>query len=293
MEKETRRKEKERCSVVSQLTVQEESSPGEVVQNTKGETQNNQDINETGRDVDIWEIVEEETIELNSDTDKNRTKELKKKKMFICLKCKKKFHKKRYAEDHCKEKTPWICPNCFAEIDHVQNIKRHTERCTNSTPKVQNNVSTDVKCEKCNKVFSNSFNLRRHKMRAHKVFENNAIVCDVKTCPYTTKNAAQLKRHKTMKHTKTIIFDCNQCGQKFLSLSGLQKHIRSDHRFGCKNCAQTFSMEKQLRQHNRVVHNTAREEVGIGHQTAVIVSRVIGEHATHKIFTGTQQGATE
>ena len=130
-------------------------------------------------------------------------------------------------------------------------------------------------------------------MRAHKVFENNAIVCDEKTCPYTTKNAAQLKRHKTMNHTERVVFDCYQCGQKFLSLSGLQKHIRSDHRISCKNCAQTFSTEKQLRQHNRIVHNTAREEVGNGQQTRVIVSRVIGEHAKHKTYSGTQQGAIE
>ena len=131
-------------------------------------------------------------------------------------------------------------------------------------------------------------NLRRHKLIVHKVWENNNVVCDVKTCPFTTRNIAQLRRHKTMNHTRKHIFECNQCEQKFLSVSGLQKHVRSDHRFQCKNCLQTFSMEKQLRQHNRVVHNAAHEGVRSDEQAAVVVSRVIGEHATHKIYTGTQ-----
>ena len=277
---------------MSQLLVQDSQtlgSPEPVEQDSQtvcGGTQNNQSMNETGIDDHSEEVIGGEHAEASPDIDQYRSSELKKKKMFSCSKCGKNFHKKRYAEEHCKIKAPWICPKCFAEITHAQNIKRH--KCTNSTPKVPSSVSTDVKCDQCQKIFINKSNLRRHKLIVHKVWENNNVVCDEKTCPFTTKNIAQLRRHKTINHTRKRIFECNQCEQKFLSMSGLQKHVRSDHRFQCKNCLQTFSMEKQLRQHNRVVHNTAHDGIGSDEQAAVVVSRVIGEHATHKIYTGTQ-----
>ena len=293
-----------KSSVVSQLSVQSSQvvkSPGDMEQDSlsmrseaDNSLTNNQSVNDTGVNDHIEEDIEggpeENSIGINED----RNKVVNKKKMFSCSKCDKKFYKKQYAKNHCKDKTPWICPNCFGEIDHVQNIKRHMKSCIIQQPTIPTtSVPTDFKCELCNKSFNNNFNLRRHKLKMHKVMENNAIVCDEKTCPFTTKNRAQLKRHKTMNHTKLVISECAQCGQKFLSKSGLQKHIRSDHRFSCKNCPQTFSMEKQLRQHNRVVHNTVQEEVGSSDQAAVVVSRVIGEHATHKVYTGTQPGNTD
>ena len=225
----------------------------------------------------------------------------------------KSFIKKQYAKDHCKTKAPWICPNCSAEIANAQNIKRHTEKCRQAKPKVPENLLQEIKCEVCNKGFHNKYNLRRHKLVAHKIMESNTLVCDAKTCPFTTKDTAQLKRHKTLNHSKKAVFECSQCGHKLLSLSGLQNHVRSDHRFECKNCPLTFSMEKQLRQHNRIIHKkSGRQEVGSGggggddqpgvvvsrsgggdDQPEVVVSRVIGEHATHRICTVTKQGSNE
>ena len=289
-------------SVVSQLSVQSSQvvrSPGGMEQDslsTRSEADNSLtnklSVNETGVNDHIEENIEggQDHIRIGINEDRNK---MVNKKMFSCSKCDKKFYKKKYARDHCKDKAPWICPKCFGEINHAQNIKRHIQSCTIQQPKIPTSVPTAFKCELCNKNFNNNFNLRRHKLKMHNVLENNAIVCDEKTCPFTTKNRAQLKRHKTMNHTKRAIFECVQCEQKFLSLSGLQKHIRSDHRFNCKECPQTFSMEKQLRQHIRVVHNTVQEEVGSSDQAAVVVSRVIGEHATHKVYTGTQPGNTD
>ena len=217
-EKESKKSSTSVVSELVPLAVQVGGSPETV--NQDGETYK-LSVSESSTRDQIEEVEIDEDVGVNIDVNQNEDKKFKNEKKFACPKCGKTFYKKYYAKNHCKAKAPWICPNCSAEIANAQNIKRHTEKCRQSNQKVPENLPQEVECEVCNKGFHNKYNMRRHKLMAHKIMESNTIVCDAKTCPFTTKDAAQLKRHKTLNHSKKAIFECSQCRHKLLSLSGL------------------------------------------------------------------------
>ena len=277
-------------TVVSQLSVQSSamrSSGSETFERVENNQTNIEQVNTCGEDEILEEVTDEGATE-------NEDQVLNKKKMFTCSKCKKIFQRERYAREHCKTKKPWTCPHCFTEIIHNQNIKRHREKCTQPQPRDQSSTAAGFICKRCKKHFTNKFNLKRHIQKEHNLFENNTIVCEVKTCPFTTKDAAQLKRHKTINHSKKDIFACEHCGHELLSQSGLKRHIRSVHRLPCSKCMLRFSTEGQLSKHTRIVHdNQGSQGEASGDQQGIVVSRVIGEHATHKMLTLTQAVSTE
>ena len=223
----------------------------------------------------------------NENVSESGTRNLIKMKRFSCSKCGDMFFKKRYALQHCKPKKSWICPNCFTDIVHVQNIKRHTEKCNKPKSPITMRPATEFKCESCSKVFSSKFNLVRHQIKTHKLFEPRTIVCDAKTCPFRTNDAKQLLRHKTINHSaKKTDFRCAQCDCEFLTPSGLKKHVLTIHRLDCKHCLESFATEKRLRQHTMRVHsNPARPVDENSVRAEIVVSRVIGQHAQHAFNT--------
>ena len=214
----------------------------------------------------------------------NTSSPVKKLKMFSCPNCGKLFSRKIYAINHCKPKEPWRCTKCFQEINQVQNIKRHVERCKKPKPHNVKSPATVLKCKECDKTYSSLYNLVRHEQKAHKAPQKKAFVCGFTTCPFRTNSEEQLKKHKTTNHTDIQKHQCKKCEYECLSTSGLKKHMLNIHRLECNNCLESFATEKQLKVHKLSFHRGDLNEVSDqnANKTQVYVSRVIGEHAHHR-----------
>ena len=235
--------------------------------------------------------------------------------LFKCSKCDKSFSKRRYAILHCKTKKPWKCPQCSQEIQQVQNIKRHIRRCNEIKTRKQTltTPTPTFKCDSCDKIYLFKYNLVRHKQKKHYSVQPRALVCNAITCPFTTSNLHQLKRHQTVNHSSKQKLHCNNCDLKFLSASGLKKHVLTMHRVECDSCFDSFANEKQLEMHKLRVHVKdifsnrcdrcpdsfanvkqlemhklrmhSQNSLGMvdenGNRATVYVSRVLGEHGRH------------
>ena len=168
-------------------------------------------------------------------------------------------------------------------------------------------------CDICDKIYLFKYNLVRHKQKKHNSVQPRALVCNAKTCPFTTDNMQQLKRHQTMNHSSKQKLHCNNCVLEFLSASGLKKHVLTMHRVECDGCMDSFANEKQLEMHKLRIHvkNTlsnkcdscpdsfanvkqlemhkirvhSQNTLGVvdenGNRATVYVTRVLGEHGRH------------
>lgn len=265
---------------------------------TTEEAANNETIEQTN------DMIEEESV--RKDT---------KIQLFKCSKCDKSFSKRRYAMLHCKTKKPWKCPQCSQEVKQAQNIKRHIERCNKrkTTTQAVTSPTPTFNCDICDKIYLFKYNLVRHKQKKHNSVQPRALVCNAKTCPFTTDNMQQLKRHQTMNHSSKQKLHCNNCVLEFLSASGLKKHVLTMHRVECDGCMDSFANEKQLEMHKLRIHvkNTlsnkcdscpdsfanvkqlemhkirvhSQNTLGVvdenGNRATVYVTRVLGEHGRH------------
>ena len=120
-------------------------------------------------------------------------------------------------------------PNNFAErfqqiLDQeqtkiVENFQQKSNR-----NQVSNKVgNSNHKCDKCEKVYSDSANLSRHK-----------------------------KTHAGIKYS------CDKCGAQFNDNSNLKKHAQTIHdgvKFVCSECGQHFSQKANLMKHMTVIHD--------------------------------------
>uniref|UniRef100_A0A7S0ZG01 C2H2-type domain-containing protein n=1 Tax=Timspurckia oligopyrenoides TaxID=708627 RepID=A0A7S0ZG01_9RHOD len=83
------------------------------------------------------------------------------------------------------------------------------------------------RCDKCNKVFTNGYNLRRHMNSVHS--DGFHFVCGYTDCFKKFKLEANLKLHIKSVHLKQTQVECELCGSSFASLSNLNRHQREHH----------------------------------------------------------------
>ena len=81
--------------------------------------------------------------------------------------------------------------------------------------------------------------------------ETSALyACD--ECGLRFKTAAELWRHKEMKHP--VLFSCDRCDLKFKTEAELAKHKENAHSFPCDKCGMRFETETELVSHKRDYH---------------------------------------
>ncbi|XP_061727263.1 zinc finger protein 879-like [Cydia pomonella] len=114
------------------------------------------------------------------------------------------------------------------------------------------------KCPHCEKSFINSTTYFSHVRLMHP--ELNVDCVD---CGETFVSKSGLKQHKNRIHAlKSSQFVCNMCSAKFNSEEVLKKHIElaGEHREGdlrpCEQCGENCATEEALQEHVRVVHPT-------------------------------------
>ena len=111
----------------------------------------------------------------------------------------------------------------------------------------------EIFCDKCDKVFKRTLNLKMHQKHIH---SNKTFVCQ--DCGKECKSSRHLRVHIAQNH-KEKKFHCMLCPKGFLDNQKLKIHHISVHTkdlpFKCKHgCEKTYSDRSNCRQHERSVH---------------------------------------
>ena len=80
-------------------------------------------------------------------------------------------------------------------------------------------------CRECNKTYTRSLNLKKHKKSVHQGLKHACSMCD-----YHVTNQGTLARHIQTKH-EGIRYACGQCNYKATRLDNLNKHIKNKRCF--------------------------------------------------------------
>ena len=116
----------------------------------------------------------------------------------------------------------------------------------------------DRTCAKCNKVFADGYNRRRHETTVHE--DSGKFECD--ECKSWFANSTDLDYHKGVNHSEPVDEEkCVECNQVFKSKVALKKHNSRKHastsdtkEFACAECDKVFSARHSLLRHEKEKH---------------------------------------
>ncbi|KAK9458817.1 uncharacterized protein V1516DRAFT_630045 [Lipomyces oligophaga] len=189
---------------------------------------------------------------------------------FVCTveNCGKTFlrdsHLKAHMSSHRSERR-YRCEQCGHGFNTNQHLKRHM---------VTHEQRTPYACsayEGCKAAFRKQAQLRKHIAEVHT--HTKPFICTVEGCGRSFGQNSRLKSHEARDHGEQPRYVCGHmadddsesaeldgtCGARFHTWSGLQKHIKSEHRSVCTECSQVFAKPGVLKQHMRV-HEESLEE---------------------------------
>ncbi|XP_045606837.1 transcription factor IIIA isoform X2 [Procambarus clarkii] len=168
--------------------------------------------------------------------------------------CTKAFCRPNLLAQHQRTHTgerPYVCPVawCSRSYTRQQHLKRHME-----TGHQEKKSEEKLKCDKCEKFFSNVYSLKKHHFRYH---VRNLFKCD--SCDQTFKNQQHLYTHSYV-HTGIKPFKCDfpGCDVRCEAPSRLKRHkrVHEKNRYSCprESCGKTFDEYKDLQHHLSVGH---------------------------------------
>ena len=106
-----------------------------------------------------------------------------------------------------------------------------------------------------------SSNTNKEDRKEHAVNVNNKYECG--QCDKTYTKSSSLHRHKQSAH-KGVRYTCDKCDFQYTDLSTLNKHIKSKHdgvKFACDQCDHQATQKGNLMRHIQVMHESAMEYV--------------------------------
>ncbi|XP_045606828.1 transcription factor IIIA [Procambarus clarkii] len=153
---------------------------------------------------------------------------------------------------------PYACPSagCFQTYTRQQHLKRHLEIGH------QDKSDEKLKCDECEKVFSNVYSLKKHHYRYH---VRNMFKCE--SCELTFRKQQHLRTHSYV-HTGVKPYKCNfpECDVRCETPSRLKRHsmIHEKNRYACpqESCQETFDQYKELQHHLSTNHPKACDICG-------------------------------
>lgn len=162
--------------------------------------------------------------------------------------CDKVFSRPSRLTQHLRTHTgerPYVCPSagCSRSYTRQQHLKRHIETGH------QDKSEEKLKCDRCEKFFTNVYCLKKHQYRYH---VRNLYKCD--TCEQTFKKQQHLRTHSFV-HTGVKPYSCDfpGCDVQCETPSRLKRHnmVHEKNRYACpqESCQLTFDTYKELQQH--------------------------------------------
>ena len=75
-----------------------------------------------------------------------------------------------------------------------------------------------------------------------------------------------MERHIVAVHEGKRPFQCENCDQKFHTITHFKRHFETDHPYNCKSCDKKFIRRTHLKNHFALVHNKINPEQRFSHQ---------------------------
>ncbi|XP_036339166.1 zinc finger protein 845-like isoform X1 [Rhagoletis pomonella] len=167
-----------------------------------------------------------------------------------CEYCKKTLRStKECHEMHCQYVGDWrcdTCEQCFYQFP-LNRFRAHQRHHLNKKK---------LRCRECGRIFVRRANLEAHE-RLHRPRANFKIECH--ECQEVFSNDYELRRHKYQAHNGALPVRCEYCHKGFVSMAFLSRHRQHFHpeKTGsnslgsatCTNCGCVFSSLQKLRLH--------------------------------------------
>ncbi|KNC26772.1 hypothetical protein FF38_06343 [Lucilia cuprina] len=226
--------------LANELVVKQTSEGGQDIDSEKEE--------ENGNSSESSEDFSKSLVILKKATDKSS--KTRKKKLFECTQCKRKFNTNFYLRIHVRqehEPVSFQCDKCSKSFVEKRYLKLHQRSHIGYT------------CQICNKVFDKYEALRYHS-ESH--IESRNFICDYEKCGKAFPNNRRLSAHKRC-HFAVAPFVCEICGSRQRSKEFLIVHIRThtgEKPYACSQCDRRFASKHFLQDH-QAVHATERTHV--------------------------------
>lgn len=200
------------------------------------------------------------------------------KNSFSCNICKNGFKNERSVRAHMYTHTLFNCTSCNASFENRKCYTYHTQRCDGSKQAAEGHYE----CHDCGNIYAKKPSLKIHIVQKH--LNVLPYVCQVCGKRSSTKNhhKAHEQIHKAKRkvyqcfcgakmltelgfnmhqriHSGEKPYECDVCGDRFLSASRRLDHIKRKHRskefaHGCSHCDARFIRPFELKKHFKSVH---------------------------------------
>ncbi|XP_063543971.1 zinc finger protein 616-like isoform X2 [Cydia strobilella] len=213
---------------------------------------------------------------------------------FNCQICGRGYTSDRALRAHMYAHTLFHCFPCNVSFENRRCYKHHQKKCKSARPVASSftcddyartPVATSFICDHCGHVYNKKPSLRIHIIQKH--LHVLPYVCE--TCGKRTSTLAHLRSHEAVHtterklykcacgaemrtelgyllhqriHTGEKPYECEECGDRFLSASRRLDHIKRRHRstkdmpHGCDICQARFIRPFELKKHYSSVHDS-------------------------------------
>jgi KRAB domain-containing zinc finger protein len=210
--------------------------------------------------------------------------------MTCGLVCNNKTALRKHMLDIHPELMSFCCNECSERFHEKQILRRHLQRSLKLggiVPIFQcAQKHGDLKCNICNKLFSNKWTRKMHRMTIHdKIY--------VGICKYCGKGFSSMEHLITheRKHTGERPYICDVCGKAYISSFCLNEHkLRHMEvgKFECDICQKKFKVRVDLRQHRNIHFKESRiyscNVCGYTHYSRSVIEKHKVTHVNYRPF---------
>ena len=152
--------------------------------------------------------------------------------------------------EESKKKQPVKCEFCDKIFSQKGSLKRHMET-------VHQKLKPH-KCEECGEAFSRKYSLKIHMATVH--LKSKPHKCD--ECGDAFGHKSSLKMHMDTVHLKLKPYKCEECGEAFGRKDYLKTHMDTVHHpYKCKYCKELFDDQDSLDGHISLVHKNLTDPI--------------------------------
>jgi len=190
------------------------------------------------------------------DLESQTSKSVRRKNVWYCDACDKKFDKKKLFTEHNKTvhqgELVYSCSLCSKSFLSQQGLECHIESRHPKEP----NARLECPEEGCEYESHSKVCMRSHRISAH--VKSGPYKCPI--CHKEYFGGPKAFRHHMQMHTGDLNYSCETCGKRFVSSSRLSYHIKQVHeaaKFQCETCAKVFRSKVNFERHI-LIHTNAK-----------------------------------